>query len=75
MNVIDIISQYLRFGMYDGLCHPDTECGCYIGKDGDKTNFHICGESFAQCEPAYKIDLPPGDERGIWLMVTRKDDK
>jgi hypothetical protein len=30
MTVIDILKRFLRRGGYDGLCHPDTECGCWL---------------------------------------------
>lgn len=67
MKAIEIISGFLKMNGYDGLCNPDRECGCEIG------DLAPCSEYFAACEPAYKIDLPPGDERGAWLMVTRKE--
>lgn len=71
-TAIEIVKIYLEANGFDGLCHSKTECGCYIAKDGTLGDFHICGDSFADCEPAYKIDLPTGDSRGDWWMTTKK---
>lgn len=67
MNTLDIVKLYLENNGFDGLVHNGTECGCHLG------DFHLCGESFAECEPAYKHALPPGDDRGSWWMSTKKD--
>lgn len=66
MKTIDIVRAYLEANGFDGLVHGDTECGCHLG------DFHICGEDFSQCKPAYKQDLEPGDDRGDWWMTTTK---
>ena len=73
MRVIEIVTAHLEANGFDGLCHGETECGCYIAKDGTLGDFHICGENFSDCEPAYRFELPPGDPRGGWWMSTRKD--
>jgi len=67
VKVIEIVKEHLRQNGFDGLCHNETECGCHLN------DFHICGENFADCVPAYRHALPKGDMRGDWWMSTRKD--
>lgn len=47
-NARGIVEEYLRSRGYDGLCNPDTECGC--GLD----DFTPCGIEIGDCVPAYK---------------------
>ncbi len=63
-TVIQIVREHLVAGGFDGLVMPDAECGCLL------TDFHPCGDSFAQCLPGYRRDDPnsPGD----WLVCTEK---
>lgn len=67
MKVIEIVKEHLRQNGFDGLCNNETECGCHL------EDFHICGENFADCVPAYRHALPEGDMRGDWWMSQRKD--
>jgi hypothetical protein len=39
--------EYLRSHGYDGLCNPDTECGCTLA------DLAPCGECHFGCFPAY----------------------
>jgi len=57
-NVRDIIESYLRDNGFDGLCEPDTECGC--GLD----DLAPCGGIIQDCSPAYQVPLPDG---GVWF--------
>jgi len=41
-----IVRNWLCEHGYDGLCHPDTECGCGVG------NLMPCGEPGSRCEAA-----------------------
>ena len=54
MKVIEIVKEHLKQNGFDGLCHGEIECGCHL------EDFHICGENFADCVPAYKHALPQG---------------
>jgi len=54
-TVRDIIESYLRDNGFDGLCEPDTECGC--GLD----DLAPCGGIIQDCHPAYRIRRPDGD--------------
>jgi hypothetical protein len=48
-SVKDMVAKYLSENESDGLCHPDTECGC----DGSAP----CGEGpFPDCLAAQKHD-------------------
>lgn len=47
-NVRGIVEEYLQSHGYDGLCTPDTDCGC--GLD----DFTPCGIEIGDCIPAYK---------------------
>lgn len=61
MKCKDIIKNWLRENGYDGLCHPEYECGC--GLD----DFMPCCEDLGECEPAYK------DGDGYYLEKPNKD--
>ena len=63
MRALDIVAEYLRQNGFDGLCHEATECGCKLA------DLQPCGEMFADCEPAYCHDLPPGDDREFWMST------
>ncbi|MBY0483476.1 hypothetical protein [Nitrosomonas sp.] len=47
-TVIEILKQHLVDNDFDGLVNGDLECGCEL------SDLHPCGESFADCKPAYK---------------------
>ncbi len=55
--------RWLQENGYDGLIHPDHECGCKVGDlepcDG------ACG-----CRPAYRGPDPDGESE--WLMYSSK---
>ncbi|WP_461247687.1 hypothetical protein [Treponema sp. R6D11] len=55
MTVKEIITDYLKQNGYDGLhshCRDNNlgGCGCPIKGNG----LFLCGETFENCEPAYK---------------------
>jgi len=47
MTVLDIVNEYLKQHGYDGLCHPETDCGCRI------SDLAPCCDCIAQCRPGY----------------------
>lgn len=50
-RIIDIIIDYLRDNDFDGLCHPESECGCLLGR-----HFQPCdGDSIGDCQAGYNI--------------------
>lgn len=51
----EILLDYLKMNGYDGLCHPDTECGC-----GLDDLVGPCEGMQEDCKPAYKIPSPEG---------------
>jgi len=60
--VDNIVRDWLKLNGFDGLCHGETECGCYLD------DFIICGGCFSECRPAYKFMKRNGD----WWMSTNK---
>jgi len=48
MTVKKIIVKYLKENGFDGLCHPDSECGCNID------DLVPCSELNENCETGYK---------------------
>ena len=62
MTAIELLKEALHANGYGGLVHIDTECGCHLD------DFHICSDAYANCEAAYKHDLPNGD----WIMTKSK---
>ena len=49
-TVKTIVEDYLKRNKYDGLCHPDIECGCGID------DLVPCVYNCENCQPAYKRD-------------------
>ena len=68
MNVIDIVSEYLKLNEYDGLVQKEGECGCELD------DLHPCDDDMSTCKPAYKHMtngcLGMGEE---WCMSINKD--
>lgn len=59
MDCIQIIVRWLREHDFDGLCEPETECGC--GLD----DFAPCGAGpYPYCKPAKKRRLRDGEYIG-----------
>ena len=56
MTVKDIIADTLKSHGFDGLCHPDTDCGC-----GLDDLIGPCEGAQYDCQPAYKIKDAQGD--------------
>ncbi|AKS22821.1 MAG: hypothetical protein C75L2_00020094 [Leptospirillum sp. Group II 'C75'] len=50
MTVKDILADYLKFHGFDGLCHPNTECGC-----GLDDLIGPCEGAQQDCQPAHRI--------------------
>ena len=48
----DIIQDWLRDHGYDGLCEPDSECGCSIDE------LAPCCCTIQDCVPAYRVACP-----------------
>lgn len=67
MDVLEIITTYLKTNGYDGLANHEIPCGCCIG------DLCPCEEVFLECLPAYKhYDQRPG-KVGMWGMFTQKE--
>ena len=56
MTVKDIIADTLKSNGFDGLCHPDTDCGC-----GLDDLIGPCEGARQDCRPAIRIQDPEGD--------------
>jgi hypothetical protein len=73
MFVIDIIKLYLKENGYDGLCHPETDCGCEID------DLIPCSNLNEYCEAGYKIfckdckeqECEYRDDKG-WCIAIKK---
>jgi len=66
MDIKEIVVKYLKDNKYDGLCHPDTECGCFNG------DLFPCDPHYnCDCQPGYKGIMGPNEnepgEPGIFL--------
>ena len=65
MTVKVIIGDYLKSHGFDGLCHPETECGC-----GLDDLIGPCEGAQQDCRPAHKIQDPEGDP---WYTIAFVD--
>lgn len=55
----EIIIAWLREHHFDGLCEPETECGCGLG------DFAPCGDGpYPHCQPAKARVLREGESIG-----------
>lgn len=52
MNLRELVAGALRKGGFDGLAHPDLECGCLL-KD-----LMPCDEPSPECVPGRKVLCP-----------------
>lgn len=68
-TVIEILKQHLVDNGFDGLVNSDAECGCEL------RDLHPCGESLADCKPAYKHVDPSGEYNYDWLMNEEKQEE
>jgi len=50
MEVHEIIKTWLEENGYDGLCDPDTECGCEL------SDLMPCSEGWEHCQAGHKKD-------------------
>jgi len=50
MTVKEIVRNYLQARNYDGLCNPDTGCGCVL------SDFAPCDCECLECLAAVRID-------------------
>ena len=64
-RVIEIVSEHLVAGGFDGLLHSDVECACELG------DLKPCFGDFGDCVPAYKGPDPSGE--GDWCMYRTKE--
>jgi hypothetical protein len=55
MDVKTIVASYLEYHGFDGLCHPDTECGCDLSD-----LIGPCEGAQSDCRPSYRIPLQDG---------------
>ena len=65
MKAIDIVKKYLKENGYDGLCHPDYECGC------DIKDLAPCDSCFADCLVGHKKEDTTGEYD--YLIVPKKE--
>jgi hypothetical protein len=63
--VSQIIEKYLKEHGFDGLCYPDSECGCFLG------NLVPCGCPTLKCQPGYRVKTKDGDE----CHLTKEEEK
>ena len=56
LTVKNILAEYLTSRGFDGLCHPETECGC-----GLEDLIGPCEGAQGDCQPAHRIQDPEGD--------------
>ena len=66
-TVIEILKQHLIDNGFDGLVNGDAECGCEL------SDLQPCGESFANCKPAYKYEDP--SQNYDFVMFEEKQDE
>ncbi len=68
-TVIEILKQHLVDNGFDGLVNGDAECGC------DLSDLQPCGESFADCKPAYKRIDPSGEHDFLFFEEKQDESK
>jgi hypothetical protein len=56
MDCKKIIIEYLRSNGFDGLCEPETECGCGLDDFAP-----CCDGPYPQCRPATARRLAEGE--------------
>lgn len=54
-EIIQIVKDWLENNGYDGLCHPDYECGCQLN------DLMPCGDPCSNCVAGRKR-IPRDDE-------------
>ena len=68
MDVEQVIVKYLTDNGYDGLCNPDSECGCPV------SDIAPCCQNCMDCLPAHKTDNPPAGFDSFFISG-KKDDQ
>ena len=75
LTLIEIAEQWIRWNNYDGLLHPDGECGCSRKFGLFACNLFESGPH-DKCRPAYLREAKPGyriiDDDGedhSWVMT------
>lgn len=59
MDCKTIVLDWLKSNGADGLCEPETECGC------DINDLAVCGDGpYPQCQPAKRRILGDGEYIG-----------
>lgn len=66
LTVREIIKRWLGDNGYDGLCHPESECGCRL------SDLAPCCEAIDDCEPAHEVMMPDDPEGFGFRMHTEK---
>jgi len=64
-TVIQIVKAHLIEHGFDGLVHPDAECGCLID------DLQPCSEDFSRCEPGYRGVHE--DDPNYWAIYRTKE--
>ena len=61
-RMINIVTDYLKTHGYDGVCHPESECGCFLD------DLVPCGDNCMDCKPGYRAMID-----GIEVCVAADD--
>jgi len=65
MNIKEMLTEALKANDFDGLCHPDMECGCTID------DLFPCGNpDWEECIGGFKYLQDDGD----WIIGSKKED-
>lgn len=56
ITVDEIVKAYLKAHGYDGLYHPDWECGCWVD------DLLLCGSHCGDCKPGVEQTNDDGDK-------------
>lgn len=66
MNQLEMIKIHLVATKYDGLCRPQSDCGCAID------DLWPCGDPCPSCQAAYRSSC---ENCGSPMFVTNKKSK
>lgn len=68
MTVADILAKWLKDNGYDGLVHPESECGCKV------SDLVPCDSPCHGCQPGYRgPDLVSGGSFAIYPSKEARD--
>jgi len=67
MYLYEIVKAWLKDNGYDGLCHPDSECGCHID------DLMPCSPGLF-CEAGHQTKAPKMSGYDFWIVPGKREE-